>query len=282
MWCAGTRGDTCLAAPFQRLAVMHVPKGMCLVDDKGRRVAARRAARLAERLWAATNVSCWSDAVAGMWWRCAFRTPRCVRLANRTSRWISAWWRKTLEAILAGAGDPTHQRLDRRRPGLGKRRWDDMTQKMVDTIRGQRPWHEEASGADASFILVTKFVRRVVRRGGHAMPPWRRCRQGHVSMSWVLHPCSLPRNSPMSEAVYTQNSRVVAEYPGRGVLRGPADDAATFRSGSFRHVLGAVLEEGRAAPDRRPRGGARVAPERRPSSARVGHQVARERRESGA
>lgn len=69
------------------------------------------------------------------------------------------WWRKTVEAILAGPRDHTHQRLNRGHRELGKRRLDELVQKVAGESRRQEPWWDEANNRDAQKQLETVFIQ---------------------------------------------------------------------------------------------------------------------------
>lgn len=62
--------------------------------------------------------------------------------------------RNTVKAVVAEAGDPTHQLLNRGHRSLGNRRWDDAVQKAMEIPRAWTLWCEET--ADRDSRLATK------------------------------------------------------------------------------------------------------------------------------
>lgn len=143
----------------------------------GQRNYTKRSARHAGALWRDAKISLWNEAMASLWWRSAGHLG-CLS-AKPDNRWrasVAPWrgasWRKTLHAVLLQRRDPTRRRLSRGHCCLGRRCWDDPTQRHMDTTNGEEvPWHEAANDRSAWSALEAGFVARVLRRATSAMMP---------------------------------------------------------------------------------------------------------------
>lgn len=112
-------------------------------------------------------VPCWSEAMAGQWWRWAGHVAMLghASVAEMTAVWKGAWWRKIVEVVLCSAAEPSCGRLGRGHSLLGKRPCDGALQRTVEACLAEELlWHEIVEGRDQWRSMEREFVRRVLRR----------------------------------------------------------------------------------------------------------------------
>lgn len=94
---------------------------------------------MARELWSRAR----NEAIVGTWWPWAGHLGRLgtkdeSRLCHIAATWRDAWWKKAVRGLLHQSTDPERSRLNRGHRQLGKRMWDDVTQRRVEENGARR------------------------------------------------------------------------------------------------------------------------------------------------
>lgn len=174
-WASGTRhwtaGELQQVRSLQLKMSRRIAKRYPQPRAKNRPASQRRCLSLE---WRQTGIPPWARAISLSWRRwaghSARQADRCPeRRRSKSLGWKDAWWRHTIRGSHAGHRG-TSNRLGRGHRLLGRRRWGDLIQQVVNT-RGELPWQAMAHDREVWAELETEFVARAMRVSARTQQP---------------------------------------------------------------------------------------------------------------